>query len=129
MRRGQERRMGWTRRGAALAALACIGARSAAAHSLLVGSEPAEGAALPASPEAITLRFNERVQLTALRLFAADGAEWPVARPRDLAPRAEHGARIARPLQAGAWRATWRAISADGHEIGGTLRFRVEAAR
>ncbi|WP_237217124.1 copper resistance CopC family protein [Falsiroseomonas oryziterrae] len=121
--------MSWTRRGAALAALGVIGGRGAAAHSLLLGSQPAEGAALTAAPEAIALRFNEPVQLTALRLFAADGAEWPLRRPRDLAPRPEHRAAIGRELTPGAWRAVWRAISADGHEIGGTLRFRLEAPR
>ncbi len=119
-----------TRRGAALLlALAIAGPRGAAAHSLLLGSDPAEGAALPAPPAAITLRFNEPVRLTAIRLFAADGAEWPLQRPRDMAPSAEHGAGLGRALTPGPWRVVWRAISADGHEIGGTLRFRLEPPR
>lgn len=119
--------MGWTRRATVLATLTLAGTRGAAAHSVLQGSEPVEGAALSAAPEAIALRFNEPVQLTALRLFAADGTEWPLRRPRDLAPRPEHRAAIGRELTPGAWRTVWRAISADGHEIGGTLRFRLEA--
>ncbi|WP_270939441.1 copper resistance protein CopC, partial [Falsiroseomonas oryzae] len=67
------------------------------------------------------------VQLTALRLFAQDESEWPLRRTRDLAPRPEHRAGIGRDLPPGAWRAVWRAISADGHEVGGTLRFRLGA--
>jgi copper transport protein len=110
-------------------ALGLLAARHAAAHSLLLASAPAEGATLGEPPSGIVLRFNEPVQLTALRLFAADGTEWPLRRMGDLAPRPEHRAGIGRELGAGAWRAVWRAISADGHEIGGTLRFRLEVSR
>jgi copper transport protein len=116
--------MGWTRRGLVLAGLAA--APGAWAHSLLVASSPTEGATLAAAPTELVLRFNEATQLTALRLLAADGSEWPLRRARDMAPRAEHRAALARELAPGAWRAVWRAISADGHEIGGTLRFRLE---
>jgi copper transport protein len=112
-----------------LLALAISATRGAQAHSLLIGSDPAEGAALPGPPAAITLRFNEAVRLTAIRLFGADGIEWPLQRPRDMAPRAEHGAGLARALSPGHWRVVWRAISADGHEIGGTLRFSLEPPR
>ena len=119
-----------TRRGAALLlALAMVQPRGASSHSLLLGSNPAEGAVLVSPPAAITLRFNEAVRLTAIRLFEADGTEWPLQRPRDMAPRAEHGAGLARVLTPGPWRVVWRAISADGHEIGGTLRFRLEPPR
>ena len=119
-----------TRRGAALLlALAMAHPRGAEAHSLLLGSDPAEGAALPAPPAAITLRFNEQVRLTAIRLFEGDGTEWPLQRPRDMAPRAEHAAGLGRAPTPGPWRVVWRAISADGHEIGGTLRFRLEPPR
>lgn len=118
---------GLTRRGCALAVIGTAMAGGAEAHSLLSASTPAEGAVIAASPAEIALRFNEPVQLTALRLFAADGAEWPLRRTRDLAPRPAHAVPLGRPLSPGAWRVVWRAISADGHEIGGTLRFRVEA--
>ena len=121
--------MNWTRRGLCAAALAQPAAGRARAHSLLLGSTPAEGAALREAPAEILLRFNEPVQLTALRLFAADNAEWPLRRTREAAPRPEHRAAIGRDLTPGAWRAVWRAISADGHEIGGTLRFRLEPPR
>ncbi len=119
-----------TRRSVALLlALAMAGPRGALSHSLLLGSDPAEGAVLASPPTGITLRFNESVRLTAIRLFEADGTEWPLHRARDMAPRAEHGAGLTRALTPGPWRVVWRAISADGHEIGGTLRFRLEPPR
>jgi copper transport protein len=118
--------MRWTRRGAIALPLIFIFAAPAVAHSLLLGSDPGEGTVLRAAPGQVTLRFNEPVQLTALRLFAADTTEWPLRRMRDMTARPEHRADIARELTPGAWRAVWRAISADGHEIGGTLRFRLE---
>jgi methionine-rich copper-binding protein CopC len=119
-----------TRRSAALLlALAMAHPRGALSHSLLLGSDPAEGAVLTTPPTGLTLRFNEAVRLTALRLFEGDGAEWPLQRPRDMAPRAEHAATLGRAPTPGPWRVVWRAISADGHEIGGTLRFQLEPPR
>lgn len=116
-----------TRRGAALLlALAIAAPQAAGAHSLLLGSDPAEGAVLTSPPTGLTLRFNEAVRLTALRLFEGGGTEWPLLRPRDMAPRAEHAVTLGRAPTPGPWRVVWRAISADGHEIGGTLRFRLE---
>lgn len=51
-----------------LRALATAGPRGAMSHSLLLGSDPAEGTALMTPPTAITLHFNEAVRPTALRL-------------------------------------------------------------
>jgi copper transport protein len=113
----------------AVLAFGVLRPRPGAAHSLLTASMPAEGQVLAAPPAEIVLGFNEGVRLTALRLLAQDGTERPLRRMRDMAPRAEHRAGIGEDLPLGAWRVVWRAISADGHEIGGTLRFRLEAAR
>ncbi|WP_270939314.1 copper resistance protein CopC, partial [Falsiroseomonas oryzae] len=91
--------MTWTRRRAcALAALVLAAPRGAAAHARLTGTAPAEGETLATPPQEIVLRFNEPVQLTALRLFAQDESEWPLRRTRDLAPRPEHRAGIGRDL-------------------------------
>jgi methionine-rich copper-binding protein CopC len=95
----------------------------AGAHSLLLTSEPAAEARIAAPPGQARLRFNEPVRLTALRLLDSRGAEAPLARTRDMAPRAEHVAGMPATVAAGEWRLVWRAISADGHEIGGTIRF------
>jgi methionine-rich copper-binding protein CopC len=107
-----------------VAALAWVG--GARAHSTLRRSSPAHGARFSGPPEAFELEFDEPAQLTAFRLFAEGGAEIPVARDPSLPARAFH--RIAAPrLGAGAYRIEWRVISADGHPVGGALRFAVEA--
>jgi methionine-rich copper-binding protein CopC len=100
----------------------------ARAHSELRGSEPAGGARLPSPPAEVVLRFNEAVQLTAVTLRDAAGREMRMVLPRDTTPRAVE--RLgAPPLMPGAWRLEWRAISADGHPVRGTVRFTVEPPR
>jgi methionine-rich copper-binding protein CopC len=101
----------------------------ALAHSELKGASPANGARLLASPEAIDLAFNERVQVTAVRLFREGGAqaggEVRLERPRAAESVRNHCSALP-ALEAGAYRVEWRIISADGHPVGGTLRFTVE---
>ena len=111
----------------ALAALLILAPSIALAHSELRGSSPAEGARLTAPPAEILLRFNEPVQVTFLRLQDVAGQPLPLRRAGDAAPRREERAVPAAPIPPGAWRLEWRAISADGHPIRGTLRFTLEA--
>jgi methionine-rich copper-binding protein CopC len=94
------------------------------AHSELRASEPANGARLTASPSALELRFNEKVQVTAVRLFDASGKEVPVTRDRSLQENAIYSAQPP-SLSAGSYRIEWRAISADGHPVGGAIRFTI----
>lgn len=108
----------------ALTLLGLLAAAPARAHSELRRSVPAAGAVLRASPERIELHFNERVQLTALRLFGPGNAE--VMLPRRPIREAATEAIALPPLPPGAYRAEWRIISADGHPVGGSISFRVE---
>lgn len=110
------------RRLALLAPLFLPGA--ALAHSELLRSIPAAGAVLAVPPERFELYFNERVQVTAIRLFREGGAEIPF--PGRRAIRETEAETIAvPPLETGAYRIEWRAISRDGHPVGGTIRFSV----
>lgn len=113
----------------ALAALLIFAPGLALAHSELRSSTPAEGARLAAPPAEFLLRFNEPVQVTALRLLDAGGQALPLQRPSEATPRREERATPAAPMPPGAYRLEWRAISADGHPIRGTLRFTLETAR
>ena len=107
-----------------LAAVAASLSAAALAHSELRSTEPANGATLAAPPERMEFRFNERVQFTALRLRRAGGQE--LALPERIAIRESDRASIRLPsLAAGDYRVEWRAISADGHPVGGTVTFRV----
>lgn len=108
-----------------LAALgAAVFTREACAHSRLLASVPAAGATLPPDPGEFVLRFDEGAVLTSLRLFGPSGTEVALTRDRDATPRAEWRARYPR-LTPGAHRLEWRALSADGHPIGGAIRFTV----
>ena len=114
-----------SRRGAVLLLPLLLASLPAAAHSELRRSVPAAGAVLMQAPEQIELYFNERVQLTARRLFR-DGSE-EISLPRRAIRSATTEIIALPPLPPGAYRAEWRIISADGHPAGGTIPFRVEA--
>jgi methionine-rich copper-binding protein CopC len=102
---------------------ASFAATPAAAHSELHRSVPAANAALDCAPDRIELHFSEGVQLTALRLFRGDGTEFDLPRRSIRETRAEVIALP--PLDPGDFRAEWRAISADGHPVGGAIAFNV----
>ena len=99
----------------------------ALAHSELRRSSPATGAVLQEAPARMELHFSEGVRLTALRLRRAGGEE--IALPRRQIREASSAIVELPPLAAGEYRAEWRVISADGHPVGGTIAFRVEAPR
>ena len=54
-------------------AVVALGAASAEAHAMLVESVPADGAVVPAPPDAVILRFNEPVRPIAVRLLDGQG--------------------------------------------------------
>lgn len=98
------------------------------AHAQLVGSSPARGETLPASPRLIELEFNEPVEAAfgALRLFDSDGRqvetespERPGGRPEAIAVRPEAA------LPEGTYTLTFRVTSADSHTVSGGFVFSV----
>ncbi len=95
----------------------------AAAHAVLVSTDPAEGARLDEAPERITLRFSEPVTLGAgyARLLQADGTVQVSTAAVDgdtltITPRS------ALPDDLG-YLVTYRVISADSHPISGAYSF------
>jgi methionine-rich copper-binding protein CopC len=107
-------------------AVSSLMAGAALAHSELRNSTPANGARLSSSPAAIVLNFNEPVQVTATRLYRDNGAEITLPRPR-AADSVRSLQTAAPPLEPGAYRLEWRIISADGHPVGGVIRFTVSS--
>jgi methionine-rich copper-binding protein CopC len=96
-----------------------------AAHSLLMEASPAANSTIDASPPALRLRFNNRIEkrLSRLRLVDERGAA------RDL-PVAEDGAAdwlTARVpvIAAGRYRVEWQVLSTDGHVVTGRFSFTV----
>ena len=106
------------------AALALLAAAPASAHSELRRSSPAPGAVLATPPERVELLFNDRVQLTALRLYRVGAGEIALPDRRSIREAREETVRLP-PLEPGAYRLEWRAISADGHPVGGAIGFTV----
>jgi methionine-rich copper-binding protein CopC len=106
------------------AALAVFLASAASAHSLLLASVPAAETVV-ASPPAITLRFNNRVEkkLSQIRLVPAQGS------PRVLPVRTDGAVDTLEaplpPLPPGRYRVEWRVLSTDGHVVSGVFAFRV----
>jgi copper transport protein len=103
--------------------LALVLATPAFAHAALVSSDPANGAVLNASPQAIDLTFSEPVSPLAASLVAPDGTAGP------LTGFSSSGSvlTIAIPPddRAGTRVVSWRVVSDDGHPVAGALVFSV----
>ncbi len=120
------------RRSLALAAvllgLALLRPVPAAAHAVVVSSEPVAGAALAAPPARVTIRFNSRLdhERSRLLLIGPDGAQTALAIAGDSDPVV-----LAAPLSAppgpGAWRLRWQVLAVDGHITRGDIPFSIQA--
>ena len=108
----------------AAAVLLVIGAGSASAHTTFLGVDPADGVLLTAAPAAITLTFNEPVQVRdgGIRLLDAAGTEQPVT------AQTINSTVVITPtgLGTGTFIVAWRVISADSHPISGGSTFSIE---
>ena len=121
-----------SRRFSALIALLIAGAlvlvlRAVAyAHATLVSSEPAAGSRLATSPTRVRLVFSEQVEpsLTQLSLVAGNGDVTHLTVAGDAHDVHAVVAPVA-GLAPGAYRLTWRVVSADGHPVGGSFVFSV----
>ncbi|SDH31716.1 copper resistance CopC family protein [Nonomuraea jiangxiensis] len=110
-----------------LLTLAAAGAlpAPAQAHNVLVGSDPKDGATLAASPERVTLVFDQTVRQGYARVgvTGADGSGWADG---DVVVAAERVSVKVRPLPAGgSYTVGYRILSADGHPITGSISFRL----
>ena len=100
---------------------------AAAAHAIILESEPAAGATLAEPPARIYLRFNSKLEkrLSRVTLTAVDGR--PVPQPV-AAEGSEKPDRIVLPLEKlrpGRYLIRYKVLAADGHITEGALRFAV----
>jgi copper resistance protein C len=113
---------------ALLLGLALTGAGPAAAHAIVVTSEPAAGASLAATPRQVTIRFNSRLDhaRSRLLLIGADNAPTPLAIAEGGDPVV-----VTAPLPAGLapgeWRLRWQVLAIDGHITRGDIPFTLKA--
>ena len=108
---------------AALAGLTGLGVE---AHTTVEKATPASGAVLDRSPPSIEVRFRHSVQVTSVIVVDAGGAE----RKLKFEPTGSTSViTIADPaLHTGRNEVRWKALSKDGHVIGGTLSYTVKPA-
>ncbi len=101
----------------------------AAAHAQVEGTSPSSGEQLASSPTTLSVRFDERVEVTfgALRLFTAQGRPLPVGSVRRLAQDTAIQADVA-DLPTGGYLVAWRVVSGDGHPVQGAFTFTVGSA-
>jgi methionine-rich copper-binding protein CopC len=101
----------------------------AAAHAVVVASDPAAGASLAAAPQRVTVRFNSRIDHGRSRLVLV-GPE-AVQVPLDPAPEGEPTVLEApiggTTLAPGAWRLRWQVLAVDGHITRGDIPFTLTA--
>ncbi len=110
----------------ATAVLGLLLAAPASAHTVLVGSDPADGARLTQAPTSVTLRFNEQVGLDLGYLRVVDSTGKRVDNGAANHPGGV-GSSVSVPLRPGlvegSYLASYRVISADSHPVAGTVRF------
>ncbi|MGA6203647.1 copper resistance CopC family protein [Nocardia testacea] len=126
------RRTRWGRRFALVATLLMVTlgalAGPAAAHSAVVGSDPADGATVEVGPQRATITFNEPLQpdFPAMTVVGPDGNLWskgePVVDGRNLSVE------VGELGPAGEYRMAFRVTSADGHVVNGERAFTLSKA-
>ena len=97
------------------------------AHTMLDRAQPPVGAVLSASPPAILLHFDSRIEssVSSIHLFAADGS--PVPLPAQHQKEAQGVLSVALPaLLPGTYRVVWQAFGLDGHRTHGDYRFTIQ---
>ncbi|WP_454042024.1 copper resistance CopC/CopD family protein [Cellulosimicrobium sp. Marseille-Q8652] len=111
---------------AAAVLLVFLASGPAAAHAVLVGTDPRDGAVLDAPPDALTITFNEPVRVVdgGTTVLSADGSDVAV----DVS--AVDDALVITPdgtLGDGTYVVSWRVISLDSHPVAGAFSFSVGA--
>jgi len=104
------------------------GAGYALLHATLLRSVPAANSHLPRPPETIRLVFSEQVvpELSQISLASPDGKASALKVAND--PHDVHVlvGRVGE-MASGLYKVTWRVLSADGHAVGGSFSFAVQA--
>lgn len=110
-----------------IGALGLLGAGTASAHNALIDSDPADGAALTASPTEVTLTFNDVVQnlQPLITVVGPTGGRWEGSPVSVLNNTASVPVNPLGP--AGTYTVAYRIISSDGHAVEGTTTFTLKS--
>jgi methionine-rich copper-binding protein CopC len=101
------------------------GSGYAVAHSRLLSVAPADGARLTEAPTQVVLTFNEDVLPEFVTVRVTDGGGVARTRGEPTVEGAVVTQRLATGLGPGAYRVTYKVVSADSHPISGTTDFTV----
>jgi methionine-rich copper-binding protein CopC len=96
----------------------------ASAHSVLLGTSPADGAAVTTMTSEVTLTFNEPVmgRFSTVAVTGPDGVAYGDG-ALQVIDNIVHQPVF--PLRSGNYQVAWRVVSADGHPVSGTFAFTV----
>ena len=105
-----------------------VGAGPAAAHNVLLGSDPPEGASVPAGPSRVSLRFDLPVRdgFNTLIVVGPDGLAYQSGAPEVTARRSAR--RSVQLGPAGRYEIRYRIVSDDGHPVSGNVGFTLTTA-
>ncbi len=104
-------------------AVILVTAKAVLAHSKAEKTSPVSGATVEIV-EAIELRFDDPMRVTAITLTGPDG-QLKITREIGLDPVTKFRAVPPENLPAGAYTVDWRGLSSDGHPMMGTFDFKV----
>jgi methionine-rich copper-binding protein CopC len=111
--------------GVLLAAMLFAATGIAAAHAVLVSTDPAKDAELTAGPGRVSATFNEQLQTTfaAMTVVGPDKGLWSTGEAQVQGPVVSVAVR---PLgAAGTYTVNYRVTSADGHVVAGSWSFQL----
>jgi len=98
----------------------------AAVHATLVSSEPAANSHLTTSPSRIRLVYSEPVEGSLARVTVVPRSGQPIQLRAGADPRNVNAViAVVDSLTEGAYRVSWRVVSADGHPVDGTFTFAI----
>lgn len=114
--------------GLLLAVMLCAATGVAAAHAVLVSTDPGKDAELSAGPPRVSATFNERLQttFTAMTVVGPDQHLWSTGATEVQGAVVSVGLRPLGP--AGTYTVNYRVTSADGHVVSGSWQFHLTTA-
>ena len=114
---------------AVLAALAAVGfAGPAAAHDVLISSDPADGSTVQVPPRTVTLTFDQPVQdfEPVVTVTGPDGQSYQSGSPTVDSTVVTNA--VSPLTAAGEYAIAYRVVSADGHPVTGEVKFQFTGA-
>jgi copper transport protein len=115
--------------GALVVALVVLLAAPASAHATLLSTDPSNTGVYDKSPSAVTLRFDEGVEvaLGGVRVYDSDRSRVVTGKPEHPNGQQSVVSTSLPKLAKGTYVVTWRVISSDSHPVEGAYTFQVGA--